>query len=178
MANFDNNLYCDFNANAAAATAGKDLLLCVFNSDGSTLYAISGQQSLSITRSADTIEITSKDTEGGWKSSMAGMKEWSIDNDGLYVNGAASHAALTKAFENSDPVCLQIYNQKTKKPMFGGLAAITDYSLDAPYDDAMTYSLSFQGMGALKDLTSLAAEELQNVTKPTKNATVESGVGA
>lgn len=36
--------------------------------------------------------------------------------------------------------------------MFGGLAVITDYPLEAPYDDAMTYSLSFEGMGALLDL--------------------------
>ena len=37
--------------------------------------------------------------------------------------------------------------------MFGGLAVITDYSLEAPFDDAMTYSISFAGMGALVDLT-------------------------
>lgn len=36
--------------------------------------------------------------------------------------------------------------------MFGGLAVITDYPLEAPYDDAMTYSLTLEGMGALVDL--------------------------
>ena len=36
--------------------------------------------------------------------------------------------------------------------MFGGLAVITDYPIEAPYDDAMTYSLSLEGMGALVDL--------------------------
>ena len=35
---------------------------------------------------------------------------------------------------------------------FGGLAVITDYPLEAPYDDAMTYSLSLEGMGPLVDL--------------------------
>ena len=42
--------------------------------------------------------------------------------------------------------------EKTKKGMFGGLAVITDYPLEAPYDDAMTYSLSLEGMGPLVDL--------------------------
>ena len=37
--------------------------------------------------------------------------------------------------------------------MFGGLAVITDYPLEAPYDDAMTYSLTLEGMGALVDLS-------------------------
>lgn len=37
--------------------------------------------------------------------------------------------------------------------MFGGLAAVTDYSIEAPFDDAMTYSISLEGNGALVDLT-------------------------
>ena len=32
---------------------------------------------------------------------------------------------------------------------------ITDYTLEAPYDDSMTYSLSLAGYGELVDLTAL-----------------------
>ena len=60
----DNNAYCDFSSTAAKALAGKDILLAVFNTTGDKLLAISGQQGLTINRSADSIEITSKDTEG------------------------------------------------------------------------------------------------------------------
>lgn len=153
MANFDNNLYCNFNSNATTAMAGKDILLCVFNSDGSSLLAIAGQQGLTINRSADSIEVTSKDTQGGWKAKIAGMKEWSIDNDGLYVASDESHKALATAFENGDFLCVKVINAKTKKAMFGGLAVVTDYSLEAPYDDSMTYSISLEGSGALVDLS-------------------------
>lgn len=149
---FDNNAYCDFSSSVAKAVAGKDILLAVYSMDGSDLLAISGQQGLTINRSADSIEITSKDTEGGWKSKIAGMKEWSIDNDGLYVPNDQSHAVLSRAFDNSDPVCVKVVNGKTKVGMFGGLAVITDYPIEAPYDDAMTYSLTLEGMGALVDL--------------------------
>ena len=38
--------------------------------------------------------------------------------------------------------------------MFGGLAVITDFPLEAPYDDSMTYSISLKGQGKLVDLSS------------------------
>ena len=172
---FDGGAYCDFNSTTAKAMAGKDILLAVWSADGSKILAISGQQGLTINRSADSIEITSKDTQGGWKSKIAGMKEWSIDNDGLYVPNDESHTVLSKAFEDSSQVCIKVYNGKTKKGMFGGLAVITDYPLEAPYDDAVTYSLTLEGVGALIDLVANppAADTLPGgssaaATKPTK----------
>ena len=150
---FDSNTYCNFSSTANKALAGKDIILAVFSLTGDDLLAISGQQGLTINRSADSIEITSKDTQGGWKSKIAGMKEWSIDLDGIYVPNDESHRILSQAFENSDPVCIKVINAKTKKGMFGGLAVITDYPIEAPYDDSVTYSTTFEGMGALVDLT-------------------------
>lgn len=153
MAEFENHLYCDFDSSTTKAVAGKDIILAVFDSTGANLLAISGQKGLTINRSADSIEVTSKDTQGGWKSKIAGMKEWSVDNDGFYVPSHASHKALGTAFQNSDPVCIKIVNGKTKKSMFGGLAYVTDYSLEAPYDDGMTYSITLDGNGALVDFS-------------------------
>lgn len=150
---YDGNAYCDFSENSAKALAGKDLLLAIWNNDGTKILALGGQQSLTINRSADTIEITSKDTDGGWKSYLPGMKEWSIDTGGIYVKDDESHKELSTAFENGDPVCIKVYNNKTKKGMFGGLACITDYPIEAPYDDSVTYSMTFSGMGKLVDLT-------------------------
>ena len=160
--NFDSNVYCEFPA--AVAKAGKDILLCIFNSDGSKLLAIAGQQSLTINRSADTLDTTSKDTKGGWKSQMAGMKEWSVDTDGAYVMGAESHKELQKYFESGDMVCLKIVDSKELKSLFGGLGVVTDYTLEAPYDDAMTYSCSLAGSGPLVDLTALESEQAAKVT--------------
>ncbi|MBQ8514630.1 MAG: phage major tail protein, TP901-1 family [Ruminococcus sp.] len=162
MATYDSNVYCDFAD--ASAKAGKDILLCIFNADGSELLAISGQQSLSINRSADTIDISSKDTEGGWKKQLAGAKSWDISNDGIYIIGSESHKLLGQYFESGALVCLKIVDAKETKPLMGGLACITDYSLDAPYDDAMTYSLSLAGSGRLVDLTDLSEEDAANVT--------------
>lgn len=161
MANFEEQLYCDFDSSTTKAVAGKDIILAVFDATGTDLLAISGQQGLTINRSADSIEVTSKDTEGGWKSKIAGMKEWSVDNDGYWVPSNESHQVIGKAFQNSDPVCIKIVNGKTKKSMFGGLAYVTDYSIEAPYDDGMTYSLSLEGNGALVDFSLIDTEAPQ-----------------
>lgn len=150
---YDSGAYCNFNATSAKAVAGANILLCVWNSDGTSLLAVAGQQNLTINRSADSIEINSKDTEGGWKSKIAGMKEWSIDTDGMYVLSDDSHKALTTAYNNGDLLCIKVINKKTSKGLFGGLATVTDYTLEAPYDDAMTYSITLEGNGALTDLS-------------------------
>ena len=159
---YDDGAYCDFDT-AASVMAGKDILLGVWNADGSKLLAISGQQSLTINRSAETIEVNSKSTEGGWKDSLAGMKEWSIDNGGIWVPSEDSHKALATAFSNGDPVCVKVYNNKAQKGMFAGLAIITDYPIEAPYDDAVTYSITLQGKGKLMDLS---IETIQTDTMP------------
>lgn len=150
---FDKGAYCDFSANAVKALAGKDILLAIWNAEGTAISAIAGQQTLKLNRSADSIEVTTKDSGDDWKAYIPGAKEWSIDTDGLYINTDASMQALSKAFEDSTPVCIKVYNKKTKKSMFGGLAVITDFPLEAPYDDSMTYSISLKGQGKLVDLS-------------------------
>lgn len=153
--NFDGNAYCDFEGVSANATAGNTILLGIFSADGSKVLAVAGQQGLTINRSADSIEATSKDTKGGWKSKISGMKEWSIDIDGLFVQSDETHRELSAAYTNGDLICIKVINKKTQKGMFGGLATITNYSLEAPHDDAMTYSISLEGNGALVDLSTI-----------------------
>lgn len=150
---FEDNLYCDFSGTATKAVAGKDILLAVFNSTGDKLLAVAGQQGLTINRTKDSIEVSAKDTVGGWKSYIGGMKEWSIDNDGLYVGDDESHKALSKAFHDDEFVCIKVINQKEKTSLFGGIAIVSEYPIEAPYDDAVTYSITLQGNGPLTDLS-------------------------
>ncbi|VTT18313.1 antigen A [Streptococcus dysgalactiae subsp. equisimilis] len=48
---------------ATKAIAGKDIILAIFDKTGAKLLAISGQQGLTINRTADSIEVSSKDTK-------------------------------------------------------------------------------------------------------------------
>lgn len=133
------------------AIAGKDILLSVWDSTGSKLIAVAGQQGLTINRDKDTIEVTSKDSQG-WKQNIVGFKEWSIDNDGIYVRDHDSHKLMKEAFDGDDPVLIKVTNQKAKTDLFGGLALVTSYPIEAPYDDAVTYTVTLTGTGALVDL--------------------------
>lgn len=150
---FDSNDYCDFSSTAAQATAGKNWLIAIWNADGTKILAIGGQQSLSLGRTAETNEVITKDSDGGWTAAVSGMKSWTLDTGGVFVADDESHQILGAAFENGDNVCVKIYDRKQAKGLYGGIAAITDYSLDAPYDDSVTYSLTLQGVGKLTDFS-------------------------
>lgn len=139
------------------ALAGKDILLSVWNMTGTDLLAIAGQQGLTVNRDKDTFEVTSKDANG-WKEFIGGFKEWSIDNDGIYVRDHDSHKELKKIYNGDEPVLLKVTNQKTQTDMFGGLAILQSYPVEFPYDDASTYTASFQGTGELVDLEDVASE--------------------
>ena len=173
MAEFEDNLYCDFDAGAVQAVAGKDILLALFDSTGSDLLAVAGQQGLTINRSKDTFEVNSKTAGGGWKSFLGGLKEWSIDNDGLYVGNHDSHKALTKAFHDDEFVCIKVINQKTKEALFGGIAIVAEYPIEAPYDDAVTYTVNLMGNGPLVDLSEENASQMPDPDDDEENNGVE-----
>ena len=108
---------------------------------------LAGQQGATLNRSAETIDATSKDTDGFWKESLQGFKEWSIDCDGAYVESDEAYNELEGAFLNSENV--PVYIQFPSGTMYSGTATITDFPIEAPFDDLVKYSLSLQGSGAL-----------------------------
>lgn len=139
------------NPNAEKAVAGSNVVVAIYDSTGTKTLAISGQQGLTINRSAESIEVSSKDD--GWKHKIAGLKDWSIDTDGVYVMSDESHKSLGAAFKNGEPVCVKVIDKKTSKGMFAGVAMLSDYPIEAPYDDAVTFSATFDGNGPLVELS-------------------------
>ncbi|MCQ6267134.1 phage major tail protein, TP901-1 family [Fictibacillus sp. WQ 8-8] len=101
----------------------------LFVMDVATGKLLAGQKNASLSRSAESIDATSKDTAGYWKESLQGFKSWSVDADGAFVESDEAYALLETAFLNSENV---------------------DIYLEFPsYDDLVDYSLSFEGNGAL-----------------------------
>lgn len=156
---FEDKLYCDAESQVNHAVAGKNILLCIFSEKGDKLLAVGGQQSLTINREKEVIEINSKTIAGGWKTKVPGIKDWSIETEGIYSDTDEAQRILNKAFENDDFVCLKVINNKKKKAMFGGLALLSELSQEAPLDDSVTYTMTLEGCGALVDL--LEVEEGQ-----------------
>ena len=133
-----------------AKQAGCDVLLKVAKegtggADPTTYTVIGGQTGATLNRSAETIDVTDK-TNNGWKESMAGLKEWSIDCDGFVVIGDEGIGILDEQFEARKPVYVEVtIGGRTYK----GSGYIVDYPIEMPVDNAVTYSLSIAGASAL-----------------------------
>ncbi len=110
---------------------------------------IAGQRGGTLNQSADTIETTNKDSNG-WKEFVASFKEWSIDADGLMPVDDAGYKACKDAFLSGEELTVNLKDEAGKG--FTGKVLITDFPIEVPYDDAATYSVTFQGTGALTDL--------------------------
>lgn len=129
--------------------AGVDVLLKV--KTGASYVALGGQKGASLSRSANTIDTTDKNS-GGWAESMAGVKSWSVDCDGFVVLGDAALEAIHTAFEARTALEIEVRiggNTDVKGYTYSGKVIITDFPEEWNADDAVTFSLSLQGASPL-----------------------------
>lgn len=126
--------------------AGVDVLVKIETTTPGTYTVIGGQSGATLNRETNLIEVTSKD-DGQWASSVPGVRSWSVDCEGFMV---ASDAALDK-LENiwlaNGTVKVEIALPSGKK--YSGNALIESLPLEMPADDAVSFSLSLTGTGAL-----------------------------
>ncbi len=107
---------------------------------------LGGQRGATLNRSAEVIDTTTKNS-AGWKENEASYKEWSIVSDGLLIENDEAFQALENAYMNGDKVVVELSTAAGNK--YTGDAYITDFPIEAPYDDSATYSVTLQGTGAL-----------------------------
>ena len=112
--------------------------------------ALGGQRNASVEMSSETIDTTNK-TSGAWTSKIAGLKSWTVDCDGVFFVDDAGYKAAIQAFNEGTEVTV-LMADSTKSVGYTGKAIITSISIDAPYEDTMTYSVSFEGTGALAEV--------------------------
>ena len=112
-----------------------------------TQIPVGGQRGGKLNRSADTVDTTTKDGNG-WKESRTGLKEWSIDGDGIFIENDEGFTLLENAFLNNELVTVHMAVEEGMK--FIGNAVVTDFPLDMPFDNEVTYSVKLQGTGALE----------------------------
>lgn len=107
---------------------------------------LAGQRNATLNRSAETLDATSKDSNG-WKENEQGYKEWSVDADGVLVESDVAYGILETKWLNGENVNVVVIMESGTE--YAGSAVITDFPLDMPYDDLVTYSLSLTGSGPL-----------------------------
>lgn len=128
--------------------AGVDVLLKVKDST-SQFIPVGGQKGASLSRSAETIDVTDKNSEG-WAESIVGIKSWSVDCDGFVCLGDEAYEILETAFDNRQAIDVEIkVGDATAGFTRTGKAVITDFPEEYPSDDAVTFSLSLQGASPL-----------------------------
>lgn len=107
---------------------------------------VAGQRGATLNRSVETTDRTTKDSDGN-KEFGVSFSEWSIEADGLLVESNAALMALEDAFNEKEAIEIELITFAGNK--YQGMAFITDLPIEAPHDDEATYSVTFQGTGAL-----------------------------
>ena len=135
----------------STATAGKDYL--IYLNTGTTEAAptwtlLGGQRSGDLNREADEIDASHK-TSGGWKSTMPGLRSWSIDLETVYLAGDTGAKFLEAAFLAGKQVHVKF--EYPDKSFVTGWGSITECSLSTPHDDVATLKGTISGDGPLSE---------------------------
>lgn len=145
------NITLPENPSKSTATTGKDHLLSINTGTIAVpeWQLVGGQRNAALNEKADSIDASHK-TSGGWKSTLPGMKSWSIDYSGLGMLGNIGVAAMHQAFRESQQV-----NTKFEYPDGSyqiGWASVTSYALDTPHDGVATLKTSLEGVGPISEI--------------------------
>lgn len=135
----------------STATAGKDYL--IYLNTGTTEAAptwtlLGGQRSGDLNREADEIDASHK-TSGGWKSTLPGLRSWSIDLETVYLAGDTGAKFLEAAFLAGKQVHVKF--EYPDKSFVTGWGSITECSLSTPHDDVATLKGTINGDGPLSE---------------------------
>lgn len=142
--------------------AGVDVLLKV--KKGASYIAVGGQKGASLSRSAETIDVTDKNSEG-WAESIVGVKSWSVDCDGFVCLGDEAYELLETAFDNREAIEIEIKVGGETGFTRTGSAVITDFPEEYPSDDAVTFSISLQGASKLTRKSNAAVLTVETKSK-------------
>ena len=85
------------------AELGNSRRVYIVTGDGNTYTALKGEQSNSVNRNAESIDISDKDT-GAWGSTMAGKKSLTVDVTVYADNTDTEQKALLNAFYKDQSV--------------------------------------------------------------------------
>ena len=132
--------------------------------DSTTNILVAFAQNGSINLNLSLREITNKQS-GGYKESLESTRDFTIDIDGAYawtdasgsaLTNGADDLALTNIITNRIPLVVRFGNTggATGDTYYQGSVFLTSFSVSAGTEDTATYSMSFEGTGALTQTVS------------------------
>jgi TP901-1 family phage major tail protein len=131
-----------------AAQNGKDLLVKIDMTGGGMFETAAGLRATRISLNAETVDVTSLESTGGWRELLggAGVKTAAISGSGVFKDEATDERARQIFFDGETPDFQVIV------PGFGTLQGpfqITSIEYAGSHNGEATYELSLASAGAL-----------------------------
>lgn len=131
-----------------AVQSGKDLLIKMDMTGEGVFETIAGLRATRLSFNAETVDVTSLDSEGGWRELLAGagVKSAAISGSGVFRDAASDERARAVFFNGEIPDFQVII------PDFGtveGPFQITAIDYAGSYNGEASYELSLASAGVL-----------------------------
>ncbi|RMH39765.1 MAG: phage major tail protein, TP901-1 family [Alphaproteobacteria bacterium] len=130
------------------AQKGKDLLIKLDLTGGGQFETFAGLRASRLTFNAETVDVTSLESQGGWRELLAGagVKSAAISGSGVFRDAATDARARQVFFDGETP------NFQVIIPDFGiveGPFQITSIEFAGEFGGEATYELSLASAGVL-----------------------------
>jgi TP901-1 family phage major tail protein len=131
-----------------AAQNGKDLLIKVDMSDDGQFQTLAGLRATRVSFNAETVDVTSLESAGGWREllSGAGVRSAAISGSGVFRDEGSDERARQIFFDGETPDFQVII------PDFGiieGPFQVTSVEYAGAHDGEATYEMAMASAGAL-----------------------------
>jgi TP901-1 family phage major tail protein len=131
-----------------AVQSGKDLLIKIDIDGAGDFQTVAGLRASRLTFNAETVDVTSLDSAGGWRELLggAGMRSASLSGSGVFRDAATDARARSVFFAGEVPRFQVVI------PDFGvveGAFQITALEYAGSHDGEATYEMSMASAGAL-----------------------------
>ena len=130
------------------AQNGKDLLIKVDMTGGGLFETIAGLRATRISFNSESVDVTSLDSQGGWRELLggAGVKSAAISGSGVFLDAGSDERARQIFFDGETP------NFQVIVPDFGvieGAFQVSSLEYAGSYNGEATYEMSMSSAGAL-----------------------------
>ena len=112
-----------------------------------TPTAMGSEQNTVLTRNHTPIDVTDKGSDD-WEENLAGLRNWTLENNGFYITNDTAYEALETAYEDNTPVDVKL-RDTNNNDQWTGSAYITSLQLSTPNPEAVQQAISLKGTGAL-----------------------------
>ncbi|WP_114964943.1 phage major tail protein, TP901-1 family [Alkalilacustris brevis] len=128
--------------------SGKDLLVKMDMNGTGQFVTIAGLRATRISFNAETVDVTSLESQGGWRELLggAGVKSAAISGSGVFRDAGTDERARQAFFDGEVPLCQVVI------PDFGtieGPFQITGLEYAGSHNGEASYELSLASAGAL-----------------------------